>query len=238
MQLRAVLQLVALAASLLGTGCRFTGQGRNVDGVRQYQMGRYQEAIQKFQRALVVNPQNSDAYYNLAATYYAMGKQTGDRALLQQAEGLYHQCLDLQPNHVACHRGLAALLVDTDRPDAAFTLMKRWVVQEPTFAESRIELARLYEEFGDRDAAAQNLTEALNLDAKNGRAWTALGRVREQQGQLAQALSNYQQAYNLNRNQQGLAERIASLNRGVSASLPQFSGGTQMVTAPSNSTTR
>ncbi len=233
--------VLLMAASLPAlTGCRFTGQGRNVDGVRQFQRGQYPAAIQKFQQSLVLNPQNADAYYNLAATYYAMGKQSGNRDLMNQAEGLYHQCLDLEPNHIACHRGLATLLVDTNRPDAAFTLLKRWSSSSPTLADPRIELARLYEEFGDKESAAQHLSEALNVDARSGRAWSALGRIREQQGQVAQALSNYQQAYQFNRDQKGLSERIASLQRSMVSTPPAFGapGTPQIVTAPNQTKTR
>jgi tetratricopeptide (TPR) repeat protein len=224
---------------LLICGCRFTGQGRNIDGVRQYQQGQYQAAIQKFQQSLVVNPQNADAYYNLAATYYAMGKANRNQEYLAQAEQLYHQCLDLQPNHTACHRGLAALLVDTNRPDAAFTLLKRWTAREPALADPRIELARLYEEFGDKATASQHLSEALHVDARNARAWSALGRIREQQGQVAQALSDYQQAYALNRDQKGLSERIAMLQRSLPPAPSMLPAAVpQLVTIPTTTVPR
>ena len=215
-------------------GCSTSGQGRNIDGVRNFQSGQYQQAIQDFQQALASNPYNANAYYNLGATYYAIGKQRNDRQLLTQAEGLYHQCLDLQPDHTDSYRGLAALLVDTDRTDSAFTLLKRWANRSPSLADPRIELARLYEEFGDSSTASRHLTDALQLDANNARAWTALGRIREQQGQIAQALSNYQQAYNLNQFQPGLAQRIASLQQGVSANAVggRYGTPTQMVNIP------
>ena len=45
-----------------------------------------------------------------------------DPNMLRQAEGLYHECLDLSPEHAQCYRGLTALLVDTNRPESAFTL--------------------------------------------------------------------------------------------------------------------
>jgi tetratricopeptide (TPR) repeat protein len=204
-------------------GCGTSSQGRNVDGVRHYQMGRYHEAIQDFQKALVANPSDADAYYNLGATYHALGKLNRDRNLLSQSEGLYHQCLDLNAEHTACYRGLAALLVETDRSESAFTLLKRWASRNNYSADARIELARLYEEFGDKETASQYLAEALQLNSYNSRAWSALGRIREQQGQVAQALANYQQAYQLNQFQPGVADRIATLQRslpGVASSTP------------------
>ena len=118
--------VLAGLAIITGAGCGMSAQGRNVDGVRNYELGRYHNAIQHFQRALASDPNNADSYYNLAATYTTLAKQNGDRALMQQAEGLYHQCLDLNPDHVSCYRGLASLLIDTDRQESAFTLMRRW----------------------------------------------------------------------------------------------------------------
>jgi len=213
--IRLCLYVPTIAVLLASFGCRISSNGHNIDGVRSYQVGQYQQAIQSFQQALVDDADNPDAYYNLAAIYYDLGKRNRDQALLGQSEGLYHQCLDLEPDHTACHRGLAALLVDTNRPESAFTLLQRWNQRSQGLAEPRIELARLYQEFGDRDSAVRHLTDALNVDSSNTRAWTALGQIREQQGQLAQALSNYEQAYNLNNFQPGLAQRIATLQRQV-----------------------
>ena len=225
---------IVLAAVAGQTGCSMSAPGRNIDGVRDFQAGQYSGAIQHFQQALAADPNNADAYYNLGATYYAMGRQRNDAQLMAQAEGLYHQCLDLAPDHEDCHRGLAALLVDTNRPESAFTLLRRWAERSQQLSQPRIELARLYEEFGDRDNAVRHLTDALHLDSQNSRAWAALGRLREQQGLTAQALANYQQAYALNQFQPGVADRIASLQRGLGgdSAAPWAGSNTRMVNVP------
>ena len=229
----------SLLLMLFGSiGCQMSSRGYNIDGVRNYHIGRYQEAIQSFQQALSNDPNSADAYYNLAATYYELGKRNNDRNLLGQAEGLYNQCLDLDPNHTECYRGLAALLVDTDRSRSAFTLLKGWAQQNVQAADARIELARLYEEFGDKESASRYLTDALNIDARNPRAWTALARLREEQGQLAQALSNYAQAYQLNQYQPGVANRIASLQQRIATNGGELRPNTQIVNTPQNSTAR
>ena len=86
----------------------------------------------------------------------------------------------------------------------------------------------------------QPALDALNIDAKNPRAWAALAGIREQQGQLAQALSNYRQAYQLNQALPGMTNRIASLQQRIAsaASGVSASPGTQIVTSPINSTAR
>lgn len=200
---------------LASGGCRMVAQGRNVDGVRYFQQGQYPVALQRFDAALTIDPRNPDTYYNKAAVYHRMGLANRDPNLLAQAESLYNQCLDLNPDHVECHRGLAVLLTETGRVDKAFTLLRNWAARSPTNAEARVELARLYEEYGDPRSAEQALQEALALDARNWRAHAALGRLREQAGDYAQALRSHQMAYALNRFQPDLQRQIAALQARV-----------------------
>ena len=127
------LVVTVLAAALLGTssGCQVAADGSNLQGVRLYQQGQFGPALQEFQQAVATHPKNADGYYNMAATLHKMGTQSGDRDLLNQAETLYNQCLDLDADHTDCHRGLAVLLVETERPDSAFTLLKNWAAANP-----------------------------------------------------------------------------------------------------------
>jgi tetratricopeptide (TPR) repeat protein len=198
-----------------GIGCRMVSQGRNVDGVRYFQQGQYPVALQRFDAALTIDPKNADTYYNKAAVYHRMGVANRDQNLLTQAESLYNQCLDLNPDHVDCYRGLAVLLTETGRVDKGFALLRNWTVRSPQSGEARVELARLYEEYGDPRSAETALNEALALDTRNWRAHAALGRIKEQAGDYGQALQNYQQAYALNRFQPELQRQIAALQSRV-----------------------
>ncbi len=224
-----MLAMVLLAIVATG-GCQFAASGQNAQGARLYQQGQYTAALQEFQKAIASDPQNADGYYNLAATTHRIGLQRRDTASLNQAESLYNQCLDHDPNHVECHRGLGVLLIDSGRPDRAFALMKNWAAQNPRFAEPRIELARLYEEAGEPQTAKKYLEDAVQQDANSARAWLALGRLRENSGDLAQALQNYQRSQTINGQQPMVTERIAALSRQISsqydATLSQ--GGTRL----------
>ncbi len=126
--------------------------------------GRYAEALQQFQVAQKTDPTNPDGYYNLASTYHKLGVMQKDQTLINQSEALYHQCLDLSPNHIDCHRGLAVLLVESGRPDRAFALLKNWSTQNPNLADARVELSRLHQEFGETKTAERYLDEALAMD--------------------------------------------------------------------------
>lgn len=207
--------LALLALGLLipcSLGCGLAAQGRNVDGVRHFQQGNYPVAMQKFQEAIRTDQRNPDAYYNLAATYHRTGLQNRDSNALSQAESLYNTCLDFNPNHVDCRRGLAVLLTETGRTDKAFTMLNQWATTNPTSADARVELARLSEETGDNRHAEFYLNEALKIDGNNWRAHAALGRQRELAGNYQQALANYQRAQQLNPYQPQLATKMQELS--------------------------
>jgi Tfp pilus assembly protein PilF len=229
------------AGLLLGAACliacggctNFIAQGRNAEGVCLFEAGQYQAALAQFQEATSIDPANADGYYNLAATYHRLGRLQGQPGDLDRAETFYRQCLDRQPDHLDSHRGLAVLLVEKGRSNEAVHLLQVWAEQQPWLADPKIELARLYEECGNRAAAEERLVEAVRVDPSNARSWAALGRLREETGQCAQALWNYQRSLQLDEAQPEVAARVAVLE-GVAAqpASPAPSGPTRSVAVP------
>ena len=193
-------------------GCtNFVANRNNADGVTLFQRGQYQEALVQFQAATYADPGNADGYYNLGATYHRLARTPNQSNYLAQAESCYRQCLERDPNHRDCHRGLAVLLIEENRTNDAFTLMQTWAAQSPSLAEPRVELARLYEEFGNKEAAANNLAEAVRLNPRDARHWAAMGKVREEMGDNVQAFTDYQQSLAINPNQPDVAARANAL---------------------------
>jgi len=215
------------AAVCLSTaaGCGgLNAQSRNSDGVRLFEQSRYQESIARFEQAIASDPNNADGYYNMAAVYHRLSVLTGDPSNAAQAENYYNQCLDRDDDHRHCYRGLAVLLVEQERSEEAFRLLEGWVGRQPMMAEPKIELARLFEEFGDPRAAKEQLVEALSVDVQNSRALAALGRLREQMGEHALALHNYQQSLWQDRFQPGVSARVAALQSSLAPSPMMGSG--------------
>ncbi|UUO07722.1 tetratricopeptide repeat protein [Blastopirellula sp. J2-11] len=233
------LQQSGILLALACTGCQMAASSSNVAGVRAVESGQPMAAVNHFHNALANDPTNADALYNMAATYHEMAKTNNDPAMLKQAEEFYNRCLDQDPNHVDCHRGLAVMLIDTKQPDRAYTLMERWAQQNPSSADPKIELARLYQEFGDEQSALTQLNQAVAIDANSARAWAALGNMREKSGDLNQALANYQRSLQLNSFQDGVSTRVATLTRqGVQADTPFSPAGDTRIVQNPNTTQR
>ena len=170
---RLLATLAVLSALAACAGCGMVANNQNAQGVRLYQQGYYPQAIAKFQQATTTDPKDPDSFYNLAATYHRVGKVNNRKEDLLQAESLYNQCLDRDPNHRDCYRGLAVLLAEQQRTDEAQRLLQGWATRYPTQAGPKVELARLAEELGDKQTAKNNLVEALAIDPYDSRRFRA-----------------------------------------------------------------
>jgi len=211
-----VARLAILRPAILGllvvlAGCRnLQSQSLNAEGTRAFSSGDYATAERKFQEAMAREPNRAESYYNQAVTYQQLGKINQNQQYAEKAETLYNQALDRDPDYVDAYRGLAVLLVEQSRSRDAFRLLEGWV-QRSKQVDARVELARLNDEFGERQAARSLLEDALRAEPQHARALAALGRLYEQSSDNYQALELYQRSYLANRNQPQLAARITDL---------------------------
>ena len=66
-----------LALSAATTGCsNIQSQASNVEGVRLFQQGNYQQASDRFQQAIAQDPKSPEGYYNLAASLQNPARST------------------------------------------------------------------------------------------------------------------------------------------------------------------
>ena len=216
------------------TGCGMMSHQENVQGVQYYQQGNLNAAVDKFQRSLENDPQNADGYYNLAATYHQLAKMRQNPADLRQAENFYQRCLAVNPNHGDCRRGLAVLLMDQGRAPDSFRMLQEWAATAPQLPDPKVELARLHEEFGDKESAKARLQEAIAVSPNNSRALAALGKLREESGDIDQAYAVYARSLATNQNQPQVAARLAAIQQSRSGVFPWYAqpGGTRFANAP------
>jgi tetratricopeptide (TPR) repeat protein len=228
----AVALLVALP---LCWGCGVASNNLNASGTRYFQRGDNAKALQKFEEAVAVNPNDADSYYNLGAYYHHLARQTGDQTDAAQAEGYYNQCLDIYPDHVECYRGLAVLLVQQDRENQAFRLLEGWKQRSPQLVTPNVALAQLHGEAGNSKASKEHLLDAIAKDTTHPHARAALGKLHEEKGDYKQALANYHMALARNGAQPHLHAKVASL-KGDTDGSPLLTSAplTEVVTAPSS----
>jgi len=218
--------------ALFTLGC--ASQNYNTDGVRYYGQARYDSAITAFQSALTANPNDPNTLYNIAATYHQSARtslRSGNAAAAQQhyeqAVQYYQLCLTKDPNYANAYRGLVALYMDWQNGEAAYQLLNNWNTVNPYSVDAKLEFARFYQEFARicmiqgrtehaqrcREATEKLLQQVLAMEQTNYRALRALGFLKEEGGDIAGAISDYQRSLQANPQQQDLTDRVAALTR-------------------------
>jgi len=107
--------LVALAV----VGCATPGYQLNRTGVEYYNQGNFRTAKEFFLQALNYNPNASHVLYNLASCCHKMRQYP-------EADRHYRRCISDDPTFAKGYHGLAALYIEQEQEEKAFSLMEDW----------------------------------------------------------------------------------------------------------------
>jgi len=86
--------------------------------------------------------------------------------VLDEAEQLYRQALELEPNHPTARFNLGVVLEDRGATTEAIDQYREAVRLDPRVADVHFNLARLYQQTGDEQAALRHFSrfKALTRD--------------------------------------------------------------------------
>ena len=159
-------------------------------GIVLANMGRADEAMVHYQKALEIKPNHADAYYNLGHLLAKMGRT--DEALAH-----YQKALELDPNHTKAHINLGGLLADAGRADEALAHYSKASEIAPNDSGIQYNLGSLLEDMGRSDEAMAHYQKALALTPNHAETHYNLGHLLARMGRSDAAMVHYQQALEL-----------------------------------------
>jgi len=142
-----VLALVAVALALFSAvGCsKLRARDQLNKGVQAYKNARYEEAINRFQNAVELDPSLINARLYLATAYaqqYIPGADTAENNRnAEQAINEYEKVLQTDPKNINSIKGIAFLYLQMKKFDKAKEYYKRAVAIDPNDPESYYSVA-------------------------------------------------------------------------------------------------
>lgn len=143
-------------------------------------LGRLDEALEEFQKALALEPDLPDAMYGIGNIY----QKKGD--LLKAAEQ-YRLTLAVAPDYANALNNLGAVYIQLHDWDHAIETLKAAIDAKPDFIESYYNLAGVYEEKGMRREAEDMYRKALALHAEDPDALARLATLVYDRGEIDEA---------------------------------------------------
>ncbi len=138
-------------------------------GALAYQTGEIETAIEEFQAALEIDPDDSDSHYQLGASYLVQALPSDqmsppDEASLKKAEAQFEHALELKPNKPEALVGLSNVYMLQNRLDEAISLLETALEQNPQMREALFALGRAYAAAGQLEKSKETLQRFLATD--------------------------------------------------------------------------
>lgn len=186
--------------------------------------GNARRGIRYFEKAMVLDPENSRLAFFIGEYFFRINKPTlsrpyleravdreadnylamlmlgviyGDEGDLDSAKWHLSHALKLKKNSFTAHYGLGRILVSEGRMREALTHLKRALRIKPT-PEMYYIVGRAYLEDGRIDVAVEHLSRCIELDPKFDAALYHLGLIYLRQENLLLAQEHFRAAYEIN----------------------------------------
>jgi len=191
-------------------------------GLLLINLGRQEEAVLLLQRATHLDPKSADAFFNLGKALAKIGRGkeadqafeaafelTPSRKLLaeagrlhgegkyDEAERVYRQILNTEPENVDALRMLAMLAATAGHLDDAERLLRRVTKLAPDYFTAHMDLGRILKEQDRFEDAIIALRAALEIEPNNAGSWFLLGATLAPAAMTYEAVEAYKKSLEL-----------------------------------------
>jgi len=159
------------------------------EGNRLFEGGKYQGAVESYDKALAIDPKDAAAWYN-------RGNALGDEGKYQKAVESYDKALAIDPNDAAAWYNLGNALDELGKYQEAVENYDKALAIDPKDALTWYNKAVASYECEDYSRAQQCAEEALKFGEDAG-CWNLIGLARFQMGEERDALDAFLRAVEL-----------------------------------------
>lgn len=207
-----------LAATVAVSGCGPVVKEINQEGLREHYAGNYIDAIGLFKAALEKDRARPSTLYYIGRSYTALAEKRfrdGDarmaRRNLDDAVFYFDRALGLFPNYEEAIREKNKALELQGEYDKALKEVKANVGLLGPSANTKILLAKEYEQRGDYDNALNHYRQAIAIEPLNGVAHAELGKFYLRINRKDDAASSLSRAYRLKPDLPGVVAQLKAL---------------------------
>ncbi len=163
-------------------------------GLAKYNLGRNQEAIADYDRAIQLNPNDAAAYFNRAYAKYALGKK-------EEAIADYDRAIWLDSNNAIAYnnRGLAKYALG--KKEEAIADYDRAIGLDSNNTAAYVGRGLAKSDLGRNQEAIADYDRAIGLDSNNANAYYGRGTVKSTLNDKQSAIQDYQKAADLYKQQ-------------------------------------
>jgi len=155
--------------------------------------GHIEEAMEHYQKAIQINPNDCEVLNNL-------GNALADKGRFDEAIENFRQAIRINPNFYFALTGLGVALADKGRFDEAIENFRQAIRINPNDCGALINLGIALAAKGRFDEAIENFRKAIRINPNYCEALVNLGIALAARGRFDEAIENFRQAIRINPN--------------------------------------
>ena len=190
----------------------------NVQGAVFKDLGRLDQSIEAYNKALATKPDYAEAYNNMGNTfkeqgkleeaieaynkaiiikpdntdaYNNMGNAMKEQGKLEEAIGAYNKALDIKPDNAKAYYNMGLSLQEQGKLEEAIEAYKKSLAIKPDNADAYYNMGNALQEQGKLEEAIEVFTKALTIRSDYADAYYNMGIVLQEQGKLEEAIEAY-----------------------------------------------
>jgi len=156
----------------------------NILGASNAEIGMLDEAIDAYNKAILLKP-------DYAKTYNNMGIALRKQGNLNEAIEVYKKAISLKPDYVHAYYNMGIILKDQNKLAEAVNSYKKALYLKPDYAEAYNGMGMAFREQGQLDQALEVYKKAVSLKPDYVEAINNMGNVFIDQGKLDKAVDAY-----------------------------------------------
>lgn len=181
---------ILLMALLTSTQCQETAEDLYAKGEALFNQGKYDEAVQALDEAILLDPNDAKAWNGRAHTLYAQSKY-------DEAIQACDEAIRLDPSLTDAWNTKGAAFYFQGKYDEAIEAYDGAIRSDPNLAQAWSNKGDALRGQSKLDEAIQAYSEAIRLDPNNARTWSDKGAALVLQGKYDEAILSLDKAINL-----------------------------------------
>jgi len=165
---------------------------------------KYPEAISQYRKAIAINPNYDNAYYNLGNTYDLMGN-------IGAAKSCFEKTIALNPASAKAYNNLGAIHKDLGNLEEARRMYIKAIQINPDFCEAHNNLGAVFKERKEYEAAIKCFEKAIAIDLNHLDAHSNIAATFKRIGNREKAAEHYSRVVKLNPQDQSALHMLNSL---------------------------
>jgi len=153
----------------------------------------YDKAIEAYQKAIEINPNNAWAYNNMGLCFYH--KKEYDKAI-----EAYQKAIELDPNYARAYNNMGLCFYHKKEYDKAIEAYQKAIELDPNYAKAYNNMGLCFYHKKEYDKAIKAYQKAIELVPNYARAYRHMGIINAYKKEYDKAIEAYQKAIELDPN--------------------------------------